>query len=150
MFSLRRTYRVLSLYLGLSFARWGWGSTLLCLSGDLCTISPFTNSSATEWGNKRTDTLWHNQDKYSLLAFEGKTQLTLKEMLAEQPDIAMLQDMQEAYMYRLLPLYNSIHKGQNGSWPNFNLRPLAFKARHYPCEATSFAKMDGMPEWKVL
>ena len=46
MFSLRRTYLVLSLYLGLSCCLCGCGSTLLCLSGDLWTISPFTNNSA--------------------------------------------------------------------------------------------------------
>lgn len=46
VFSLRRTYLVLSLYLGLSWCLCGCGSTLLCLSGGLWTISPFTNNSA--------------------------------------------------------------------------------------------------------
>ena len=53
MFSLRRTYLVLSWYFGLSELLWVVSSIiLLCLSGGRGTTSPFTNNSAATFHQK--------------------------------------------------------------------------------------------------
>jgi len=54
MFSLLRTYLVLSWYFGLSLVLWVVNSMIfLCLSGGRWTISPFTNSSAAQYVRRR-------------------------------------------------------------------------------------------------